>query len=133
MQEKIGLPDGNVFKSASALAAGVARGGETCGCVVAGVMAIGLIIGRERIEDTAQLRASMGPAREFYLAFQKEVGNTVCYEIHKLLFGREFRLYIPEEFKAFEEAGGHSEEGCPTVVYKGAKLAADFVLRLQGK
>ena len=96
-------------------------------------MAIGLIVGREKLEDTAQLRASMGPARDLYLAFQKEVGHSVCFEIHKKLFGREFRLYIPEEFKAFEEAGGHSPDGCPMVVYKGAKLAADFVLKLQGK
>jgi len=96
-------------------------------------MAIGLLVGREKIEDRAQLRASMVPARELYLAFQKEVGHTVCYEVHKLLFGREFRLYDPEEFKAFEEAGGHSPEGCPSVVYKGAKLAADILLRLQGR
>ena len=59
MQEKLGLPNGNVFKSASALAAGVARGGETCGALTGGVMAIGLLVGREKIEDRAQLRASI--------------------------------------------------------------------------
>lgn len=133
MQEKLGLPNGNVFKSASALAAGIGRAGETCGALTAGVLAIDLYVGRERIEDTAQLRASMGPARELYLAFQKEVGHTLCFEIQKLLYGREFRLYIPEDYKAFEEAGGHGPDGCPVVVYKATKLAADFVLRMQGR
>lgn len=133
MQEKLGVPNGNLFKSASALAAGVALSGETCGALVAGIMAIGVYVGRDRIEDTPQLRASYGPARKLYVDFQKEVGHSICFGIQKLVYGRAFRLYIPEEFRAFEDAGGHGPNGCPSVVYTAAKLAADSVLKLQGR
>jgi hypothetical protein len=94
-------------------------------------MAIGLVAGRERLEDVEQYRKAMTPAEEVYLRFQQEVGHTLCPEIHKILYGRSFRLYIPEEGRAFHEAGGHSAKGCPSVCEKAARIAADVILRLQ--
>ncbi len=120
-----------VFKAASALAGGVARRGETCGALTGAIMAIGLVAGREKMEEVEQYNKAMVPAEEVYLRFQKEVGHTICPEIHQILYGKSYRLHIPEERKAFLEAGGHSAVGCPSVCEKAAKIAADIILRLQ--
>jgi C_GCAxxG_C_C family probable redox protein len=131
LQEKLSIGNKQVFKAASALAGGVARRGETCGALTGAIMAIGLVSGREEIEDVEQYNKAMEPAEEAYLRFKKEVGHTLCPEIHKILYGKSYRLHIPEERKAFHEAGGHSATGCPSVCEKAAKIAADIVLRLQ--
>ncbi len=94
-------------------------------------MAIGLVSGREKIEEVKQYSKSMEPAEEAYLRFQKEVGHTICPEIHQILYGKIYRLHIPEERKAFHKEGGHSAAGCPSVCEKAAKIAADIILRLQ--
>ena len=64
--------------------------------------------------------------------FHEEVGHTVCAEIHTLKFGRTYRLYDPQEQKAFHEAGGHSDDGCPLVCATAARITADIILRLRG-
>ena len=94
-------------------------------------MAIGLVAGREKIEEVEQYNKAMEPAEEAYLRFQKEVGHTLCPEIQRILYGRSYRLHIPEERKAFHEGGGHSTTGCPSVCEKAAKIAAEIILQLQ--
>jgi hypothetical protein len=59
------------------------------------------------------------------------MGHTLCAEIHRLKFGRTYRLYDPDELKAFHEAGGHGPEGCPTVCAGAARIAADILLKLR--
>lgn len=94
-------------------------------------MAISQMIGRESIEDTEQYRRSVVPATEMYLKFREEVGHTLCTEIQKIIYGRPFRLYDAEERAAFEVAGGHKPEGCPSVCRKAAKIAANIMLDLR--
>lgn len=131
LQAKVGAVDSAVFKAGSALAGGVVGRGETCGALTAAIMAIGCLVGRERLEDLAQYQKAKVPATEMYLRFQEQVGHTLCAEIHKLRFGRTFHLYDPEELKAFRQAGGHSRTGCPDICGIAARTAADIILRLQ--
>jgi hypothetical protein len=42
---------GAVLKASTALAAGVARRGETCGALTGAIMAVGLVTGGERLDD----------------------------------------------------------------------------------
>ena len=131
LQEKLDLKDAGAFKASSALAGGITRRGETCGALIAGIMAICQIVGRESIEDTEQYRKSIVPATEMYLKFKKEVGHTLCAKIHKILYGKWFRLYKQEDYEAFEAAGGHGPKGCPSVCSKAAKIAANIILDLK--
>ena len=96
-------------------------------------MAICQIVGRESIEDTEQYRRAMVPATDMYLRFEEEVGHTICAEIHKILYGRSFKLYEKEDYKGFLAAGGHEPQGCPGVCGKGAKIAARIILDLKGE
>ena len=84
------------------------------------------------MEDLPQLKKARIPGTEMYLRFKEEVGHTLCAEIHKLKFGRTYRLYDPADQKAFHEAGGHGDDGCPMVCRSAARIAADIILRLRG-
>ena len=131
MQEKLGVGSQEVFKAGSALAGGVALRGETCGAITGAIMAISSVVGREKLEDFEQLRSSMEPASRVYTLFKEKVGHTLCAEIHKILYGRTYHLYIPEEMEAFQNAGGHSREGCPKICGIAARTAAEIILDMQ--
>ena len=122
-----------VFKAGSALAAGVAKRGETCGALTGAIMAIGTLVGREKLEDKEQLQVSMEIADQVYLLFREKVGHTLCSEIHRIRYGRVYRLFIPEEGKAFHNMGGHSRRGCPEVCGIAARIAAKVILNLKRK
>jgi len=132
LQAKLGGIDPGVFKAGSCLSGGVVGRGETCGALTGGLMAIGSEVGRERLEDLPQLKKARIPGTEMYLRFQEEVGHTLCAEIHKIKFGRTYHLYDPADLKAFHEAGGHGENGCPVVCAAAARITADIILRLRG-
>ena len=118
----------DVFKAGSAFSGGVARHGETCGALVGAIMAIGALMGRERLPDQEQSQKAMEPAVQIYEALKEKIGHTLCSEIHKIRHGKTYRLYIPEERKAFHDAGGHGPEGCPVVCGVAAKIAGEVVL-----
>ncbi len=131
LQAKLGVGDAAVFKAGSALSGGVVGRGETCGALTGAIMAIGCLVGRERLENVEQRQRARVPGTEMYLRFQEQIGATLCAEIHKLRYGRTYRLYDPDELKAFHEAGGHSRTGCGEVCGIAARTAADILLRLQ--
>jgi hypothetical protein len=94
-------------------------------------MAICQVVGRESIEDTQQYVKAMVPAGDMYLKFREELGHTICSEIHKILYGRTYKLHEEADREAFHAAGGHEPEGCPGVCGKAAKIAANIVLDLK--
>ena len=122
-----------VFKAASALAGGVAVQGETCGALTGAILAIGCVVGRERLEDIEQYQRAKEPAKEMFQRFREEIGQSLCAEIHKVRYGRTYRLADPQEARAFHEMGGHSRTGCPEVCGVAARTAADIILRLRGE
>jgi C_GCAxxG_C_C family probable redox protein len=131
LQERLNVGSQEVFKAGSALAGGVARRGETCGALTGAIMAIGSLVGRERLEDKEQLKASMVPAERVYALFKEKVGHTLCSEIHKIRYGKVYRLYVPEEMEAFHNMGGHDREGCPKVCGIAARIAAEVILDMK--
>ena len=131
MQERLHVGSKEVFKAGSALAGGVARRGETCGALTGAIMAIGSLVGRERLEDKEQLKASMEPAEKVYALFKEKVGHTLCSEIHKVRYGKVYRLFVPEEMEAFHNMGGHDRKGCPEVCGMAARIAAEVSLDMK--
>lgn len=133
MQEKLNIGGKDVFRSASALAGGVARQGETCGALIGCLMAIGLIVGREKLEDKEQYQKAMEPSIEMYNKFREKIGHTLCHEIHRIRYGKVYRLSIPEERDAFHEMGGHSRQGCPEVCGIAAQIGGEIILKLMNE
>jgi C_GCAxxG_C_C family probable redox protein len=131
LQEKMRIGSPEVFKAGSILAGGVARHGETCGALIGTLMAIGVICGRETLSAREEYEMAMEQGSLAYKLFKEKVGHTLCAEIHKIRFGKVYRLHIPEERQAFHEAGGHSRTGCPEVCGIAAVIAAEIILDLK--
>ena len=123
----------DVFKAGSALAGGVARQGETCGALTGAIMGVCCVVGREKLEDKEQYRKAMGVAQRVYNAFKEKIGHTLCWEIHKIRYGKVYRLFIPEEGKAFHDMGGHGRKGCPEICGVAARIAAEVILDIKEK
>jgi len=140
LQEEFGIGNKESFKAATVLSGGVARQGETCGAIIGALSALGLVIGRERMEDEEVYKAMMAPSMEVRTRFMEELkkqfgfeGNlesTLCWHIQEKIYGRSFYLANEEERQAFLDAGGHSETGCPKVCGIAAQVAAEKLLEL---
>ena len=140
LQEVFSIGNEESFRAASVLAGGIARRGETCGAIIGALLALGLVCGRERIEDTEAYRAAMEPAGAIYdrfkeelkkqFGFKDEVKNTLCHRIQEMIYGRSFDLTNQEEYLAFIDAGGHSNTGCPKVCGIAAQVGAEEISKL---
>jgi C_GCAxxG_C_C family probable redox protein len=128
LQEKLGVISKDVFKAGNSLAGGVARQGETCGAVTGAIMAIGSVSGRETFEDTESYTKAMDLAVLFHKRFKEVVGQTLCWEIHKVRYGKVFRLFNPEERDAFKHINAESSKGCPDVIGTAARIVAEIIL-----
>ena len=141
IQEGFGMKNLTTFKSATVFGGGVARSGETCGALIGALMALGLVIGREQMEETEVYRKSMGPARELQKKFKEELKNqlglkedlktTLCKEIQEKIYGRSFDMNDEKDYKAFLDAGGHGDLGCPRVCAIAAQVAAEKIFEVK--
>jgi C_GCAxxG_C_C family probable redox protein len=143
LQEGLGIGGPESFKAATVLSGGVARRGETCGALIGGLMALGLVYGRERMEDTERYSDAMRIAdemcREFQLRLSREynldepIDTTLCSEIQRRIYGRSFDLRDSLEREAFLAAGGHGDSGCLKVCGIAAEVTAERLIRLMGE
>jgi len=140
LQEEFGIGNKESFKAATVLSGGVARQGETCGAIIGALSALGLVIGRERMEDEETYKAMMPPSIEVrtrfreelkkQFGFEEELESTLCRDIQEKIYGRSFYMVDDEERQAFLDAGGHDETGCPKVCGIAAQVAAEKILEL---
>ena len=105
--------------------------GETCGALTGAIMAVGCLVGRERLEDREQYGKAMEEAKRVYDLFRDQIGHTLCEEIHKIRFGKVYHLIRPEEREAFHRDGGHGRKGCPEVCGVAARVAAEVILDIR--
>lgn len=144
LQEEFGIGNNEVFKAATVLSGGVARHGETCGALIGALMALGLVIGREKMEDTEVYRDSMEPSADLIdrfkeelkkqFGFEGELNGTLCRQIHEKIYGRAFDMTDPDDYQAFLDAGGHGDSGCLKVCGVAAQVGAEKILeRMQDR
>jgi hypothetical protein len=94
-------------------------------------MAIGLVAASGDLEDQKALGRTLAAGYKFYNRYIEEMGTVNCFEIQKKRLGRPYNLADPEEYEAFQKAGGYAE--CSKVVGRGARLAAEMILELKEK
>ena len=109
-----------------ALGGGPTLRGETCGAVLGPLLALGLVFGRERLDDQAGFLQALPPSREFCRRFEQEVGSTRCADILESNHGRSFDLARQADFKAYCDCGGL--ESCSAVIRSGVRIAATIIL-----
>jgi C_GCAxxG_C_C family probable redox protein len=125
LHEVFALGDASFVKALTPLP-GIAERGETCGAVTGCLLALGLVYGRDRLNDWAGWRACLVPARKFCEQFEKELGSTQCGDIVEKLFGRRYNLADPADLAKFQEAGPTAK--CGGVVRKAVRIAAGLIL-----
>ena len=141
IQEEFGIGNLDSFKAATVLSGGVARKGETCGAIIGALLALGLVTGREKMEDFDAYQRGMKLADEVrdkfmkelksQFGFQKELESTLCRHIQEKIYGRSFNLSDDKERQAFLDAGGHGETGCPKVCGIAAQVIAEKIMELE--
>ncbi len=141
LQDEFGIGSPEVFKATTVLSGGVARHGETCGALLGSLMALGLVVGREKMEDTQTYRDSMDPSADIIarykeelkkqFGFEGELQGTLCKQIHAKIYGRAFDMTDKDDYQAFLDAGGHGDNGCLKVCGIAAEVAAEKILEIE--
>jgi C_GCAxxG_C_C family probable redox protein len=116
------------LKAAIPLSGGIAGTRHQCGALIGGIMAIGIgmVHYDARTANPQSRKPVMVASRQFYRWFEKEVGQSSCYDIREVNLGRFFDAEDPEEAKKFAAAGG--PELCAGIVGKAARKAAEIIL-----
>jgi C_GCAxxG_C_C family probable redox protein len=129
ISETVAPVSDDVFKASHALAAGCALTCQgTCGALVGGMLAISATHGRDRANfGEGRFINSYVLAKKLLERFEDEFGSHACPDVQKKIMGRSYDLWDPEDYKAFEAAGGH-EDKCPDVVGKAAMWAVEVLL-----
>ena len=125
LQEQFELEDSGAILKALTPFPGIALRGETCGAVVGCLMALGLVYGRDRLDDWPGYLASLRPARRFCRRFEQELGSTMCSDILEREMGKRFNLADPVEAMEYAASGG--AEKCTAVIQKGVRIAAKLL------
>ena len=125
LKEQFNLDDGMILKALTPFP-GVALRGETCGAVVGSLMALGLVFGRDNIDDMPGYLRSLPPARKFCRQFEKEQGSTMCGSILEAKLGKRYNLASPIESALYFSSGG--PEKCAEVVASAVRIAAELIL-----
>jgi C_GCAxxG_C_C family probable redox protein len=147
LEELLNLDTSGVFAAAHALCAGAGLSGKgSCGALSGGILAIGLKYGREKsdlsiIEVARHQMSRSGSSshiprielKSFELSkklidrFMDEYGGVTCENIQKKLMGRSYDSWDPEDYRMFEEAGGHVDK-CTSVVGNAVRWVAEIFL-----
>jgi C_GCAxxG_C_C family probable redox protein len=127
VMEEFGLGNMEIVKALSPFP-GFGGTGWMCGGVTGGLIALGLFLGNEDLQDYDAVRRTIGAARQFMPRFEEQVGVVVCPKIHEeVVFGRYMDpAASPENMEAFAKAKGFEKCGLLTGI--GARLAAEIII-----
>jgi C_GCAxxG_C_C family probable redox protein len=109
-----------------------------CGGMIGGTIVLDYYLGRSadmvsavqmNPAGMAELARGMEAAQILGRKFIQEYGSILCPQIQSKIFGRSFNLQDPADWKAFEEAGGHSDPSkCMNVVGNAARWTLEILL-----
>ena len=127
VMEEFGLGNMEIIKALSPFP-GFGGTGWMCGGVTGGLIALGLFLGSNDLQDYDAVGATIVAARKFMPRFEEQVGAVVCPKIHEdVVFGRYMDpAASPENMVAFAQAKGF--EKCGLMPGIGARLAAEIII-----
>ncbi|MFW6056490.1 MAG: C-GCAxxG-C-C family protein [Chloroflexota bacterium] len=131
LQKHLGLANGAVARAASPLAGGIALSGEACGALTGSLLAIGLAVAPEDLNDRDGFLNAMTSGFRFRRRFEKQFEETTCRGLQTARLGNFYSMADPTAYKRFVELGGY--ETCSAIVGAASRLAAEFILELHDK
>ncbi len=126
LQKEFGLEGDAILKALTPFP-GIALRGETCGALIGSLMAIGLVYGRDDLEDWHAYLGSLPPARRFARRFEELHGSTACEHILEAKLGRKFNLADTGESLEYVQAGG--PQVCGEILAGAAQTAAEIIAK----
>lgn len=123
LQEEFNLEGETILKALTPFP-GIALRGETCGAVTGCLMAIGVVYGRDKLDDWKGYIASLPPSRRFCRRFEEEHGSTSCVKLLEAKLGRGFNLANRGEALEYVAAGG--PQTCSEIITRAVQIAADI-------
>jgi C_GCAxxG_C_C family probable redox protein len=124
LAEHLGFEPGNTLKALTPFP-GIGLRGDTCGAVTGCVMAIGMVLGRDCLDDQAAMQISVKAARRFCRTFEAEFGDTACRAILSQALGTAFDFTRPEGMAAYAAAAG--PEHCSRLVGLSVLMAVEAI------
>ena len=126
LQQEVDLEGGTILKALTPFP-GIALRGETCGAVIGCLMAIGLVYGRDKLDDWKGYIASLPPSRRFCRRFEAAHGSTSCANLLEARLGRRFNLADRGESLEYVAAGG--PQACGEIITSAVQIAAEIILK----
>jgi C_GCAxxG_C_C family probable redox protein len=134
LQEEFKLGGGEDLIKAATFMPGIASRKETCGAVVGGLMALGLVFGRDRVNNpdpnTPEAMEEVFKFRQkawrFCEEFKKELGSTMCGDIRLKIMGRDYNSMDPVDRQQFLDDDGPRK--CRVPPETAARIAAKILL-----
>jgi len=128
--KNLGLEDMATFKATTGLSGGLGRTGESaCGALAGGVMAIGLVYGRDKLERTADSDAYKETMRRAGILcdrFAEEFGSTKCHDVQLKMYGKAWNMRDPNVYEDLR-ATLDKDNRCADVTGRAAELAAEAI------
>jgi C_GCAxxG_C_C family probable redox protein len=124
LQQEFDLGGGPILKALTPFP-GVALRGETCGAVTGCLMAIGLVHGRDRLDDWKGYLASLPPSRRFCRRFEEAHGSTACADLLEARLGRRFNL--AERRESLEYVAADGPQACSEIIATAVQIAAQII------
>jgi C_GCAxxG_C_C family probable redox protein len=138
LQEILGFEDIIVKVASSSCGGQAGLSTGACGGVIGGTIVLDYYLGRPADmvsatqmipEGMEALSRAMAAARSLCGKFIQEYGSILCPQIQSRIFGRSFNLQDLADWKAFEEAGAHSDSSkCMSVVGNAARWALEILI-----
>jgi len=134
LQEEFKLGGGEDVIKAATFMPGIASRKETCGAVIGALMALGLVFGRDRVnnpdpntpEAMEQVLKFREKAWRFCEEFKKEFDSTMCGDIRPRIMGRDYNSMDPIERQQFLDDDGPRK--CRVPPETAARIAASILL-----
>lgn len=124
LQQECDLEGGAILRALTPFP-GIALRGETCGAVIGCMMALGLIYGRDQLDDWKGYISSLPPSRRFCRRFEEAHGSTSCENLLDAKLGRKFNLADRGESFEYVAAGG--PQACGEIVASAVQIAAEII------
>ena len=119
VSEKLGITKDDALKIAACFGGGMWHG-ETCGCVVGALIALGMKYATVEANDSEKKDALLKLKAEFEEKFCDNNGSCICKEI------LGYNLSIPEEMEKIQEEK-LLETKCPKVVLSACDILEEMI------
>jgi C_GCAxxG_C_C family probable redox protein len=138
LREILGFEDIIVKVASSSCGGQAGLSVGACGGVIGGTIVLDYFLGRPagmvsavqmNPEGMAELARGIEAAKILGRRFIQEYGSVLCPQIQSRIFGRAFNLQDPADWKAFEEAGGHSDPSkCMSIVGNAVQWTLEILM-----